>query len=277
MGLPSISDISLAFRYYRKARTKYDAHSPFFHHFISEVLDTKKSFYIHEGIENLRDKLLRINKNIEYNDLGAGSKSRTGTQRNIKDIAKNSSTNERDGKILFNLVIYNDAKTVLELGTSLGIGTSYLASAASSVQVHTLEGDPASAYIASRNFNLLGLNNVSIHEGAFSRTLPNLLKELPTIDIAYIDGDHTYEATFQYFSMIKSYLSAKAVVVFDDIYWSKGMQRAWSEIIKDDDVKASLDIYSKGFVFFDPEIITDSKHFTLIPTSMKPWRIGLFP
>jgi len=276
MRLPSITDIGLFFKYYSGAKTLYDAHSPFIYQFITEVLDTKKSFYIHEDIENLRQKLIKINKEVDYKELGAGSKVNQSSKRNIKDIARTSATSSKDGKILFNLAIHQQASTILELGTSLGIGTSYLASASSSSQVHTIEGDPASAYIAQRNFDLLGFKHIELHEGAFDDILPQLLPAIAPIDLVYIDGDHTYMGTLKYVNLLKNHMSTEGVMVLDDIYWSKEMERAWSEIIMDEQVKASIDIYSKGFVFFSSEIETESRHFKYIPTRFKPWRIGLF-
>ncbi len=276
MRWPSFNDLRLFFTYYKSARTRYDVHSPFFHEFIKEVLDTKKEFYVFEDIENIRKKLLRINKKIEFNELGAGSKTGVNAQRNIKDIARHSSTSARDGRLLFNLVILNNASTILELGTSFGIGTSYMAAASDRAHVYTIEGDPASSYMAKRNFDLLGIKNIELYQGPFNSILPDLLKKIPPIDLAYIDGDHTYEGTIKYYNMIKSRLSDKAMIVMDDIYWSKGMYKAWSEIKLDPNVKASIDTHSKGILFFNPTLKIEHKHLTLISTMLKPWRIGLF-
>ncbi|NNF35863.1 MAG: class I SAM-dependent methyltransferase [Saprospiraceae bacterium] len=276
MRLPSFTDIRLFLKYYSGAGTVYDAHSPFIYQFIVEVLDTSKDFYIHEDIENLRQKLTRINKEIDFKELGAGSKINHSSKRNIKDIARTSATSAKDGKILFNLAIHQQARTILELGTSLGLGTSYLASASSSAQAHTIEGDPASAYMAQRNFDLLGMKNIKLHEGSFDVILPELLKKIKSVDLVYIDGDHTYEGTIKYFNILKDHMSSDGVMVLDDIYWSGEMERAWSEIIEDKKVRVSIDIYSKGFIFFSSDIKTESRHFKYIPTKFKPWRIGLF-
>jgi predicted O-methyltransferase YrrM len=276
MRWPSMSDINLMFRYYASARTVYDAHSPFFYNFIKEVLDTEKVYYVHEDIENLRQKLSRINKEVEFKELGAGSKIDNSTHRNVKDIARNSATSSKDGKILFNLVIGQQPETILELGTSLGIGTAYLASAAKSAQVFTIEGDPASAYIAQRNFDLLGLKNIHLKEGAFDDVLHDLIPSISPIDLVYVDGDHTYESTIRYFDLLKDKMSHQGVIVLDDIRWSSGMFRAWLKLKNDAKVRASINTYSKGFLFFSPQIKSEIKHFTFIPTRYKPWRIGLF-
>jgi hypothetical protein len=42
------------------------------------------------------------------------------------------------------------------------------------------------------------------------------------------------------------YLSDGAVIVFDDISWSTGMKKAWTEIEEDERVAASIDLGAIG-------------------------------
>jgi hypothetical protein len=44
------------------------------------------------------------------------------------------------------------------------------------------------------------------------------------------------------------------VLIFDDIYWSPGMQEAWQTIIAMPEVTLSLDMHRLGMVFFRKEI-----------------------
>ena len=270
------SDIKLAAQYYYDARTIYDVHSPFMYNFIKDVLDTKQEYYAFEDIENIRSRMSKMSREVEFKDFGAGSKSLPVSSRKVKDIATKSATNNKDGRILFNTAIHLGAKNIIELGTSLGLGTAYLASANGHSVVNTIEGDPASAYIAERNFELLGLKNVKLHRGIFNEILPSLLKNNEDVDLAFIDGDHNYENTLNYFNILKEGMSEKGIIIMDDIYWSKGMNLAWIKIIKDRKVTASLNIFSKGFIFLDPAIKTEKKHEVIIPIRWKPWRIGLF-
>jgi len=43
-----------------------------------------------------------------------------------------------------------------------------------------------------------------------------------------------------------------ACIIFDDIYWSEGMQQAWTEICARPEVTLSLDLFHMGVVFFNP-------------------------
>ena len=54
----------------------------------------------------------------------------------------------------------------------------------------------------------------------------------------------------------------EAIYVFDDIYWSKGMKEAWTEISNHPKVMMSLDIFSLGIVFFKKN--REKEHINLI-------------
>jgi hypothetical protein len=74
----------------------------------------------------------------------------------------------------------------------------------------------------------------------------------------FIDGNHSYEATMRYFELSKPFLNNESMVVFDDIYWSKGMTRAWEQIKADPQVKVSIDLFFVGLVFFRKEQVKEN-------------------
>jgi predicted O-methyltransferase YrrM len=66
----------------------------------------------------------------------------------VASIAKNVTKIKKYGQLLFRMVKEYKPKTVLELGTSLGITTSYLAIANPDANVTTIEGSKEVAAIA---------------------------------------------------------------------------------------------------------------------------------
>ena len=50
-------------------------------------------------------------------------------------------------------------------------------------------------------------------------------------------------------------------MIFDDIYWSKGMTEAWKTIIKHPSVSLSIDTFFWGIVFFNKDI--EKEHYYL--------------
>nr|WP_244564585.1 class I SAM-dependent methyltransferase [Rhizobium sullae] len=77
----------------------------------------------------------------------------------------------------------------------------------------------------------LGLNSVSYHQGLFYDTPPAVLKGLNApVDLAFIDGQHQYKPTLDFFDMIHQYSSPNALFIFDDVEWSDGMRNAWKKV-----------------------------------------------
>ena len=52
------------------------------------------------------------------------------------------------------------------------------------------------------------------------------------------------------------------ILVFDDIYWSREMTRAWTEIKKDPRINLTIDIYRFGIVFMHRDKLA-KEDFTL--------------
>ena len=91
--------------------------------------------------------------------------------------------------------------------------------------------------------------NITQKVGRFSDILIGTLKEIKSVDFAFIDGHHDRDATIEYFNKIKPYLSKDAIVVFDDISWSDGMKEAWNIIQKDTIFKTFEDLKKIGICY----------------------------
>jgi len=223
-------------------------------------MDAKPGNYI--KIEQVRNLLRGNPELIELEQFGAGSFKQNPKEIKVKDIAEQSLSKPWQCKILYRLGRETGAKTIVELGTSLGISTSYLASLNHGSTVYTFEGSTVLTQYARVVFNSLNLNNIEISEGNFDTTLPETLKKLTQVDFSFIDGNHTFEATKKYFEWLLKKSSDQSVIIMDDIYWSKEMHKAWIEIIKHPKVKASIDMYKFGIIFLNPEAAGHYKVFT---------------
>lgn len=261
-------------KFYWLASTKYNVQSSFLHEFVVHVLDTNKNYYAFERIENERNKLKLSHEKIDVLDYGAGSVELKSNHRKISEIAKTSLSEPSKCKILFQIANQFQCKTILELGTSLGISSSYLAAANSNSKVYTLEGDPSIASKAIEVHQSLGMKNIKVTVGKFDENLLDVCKTIESIDMVFLDGHHQKEATLSYFEKIKPYFHSNTIIIVDDIYWSPGMTDAWQTITNKMDVSLCIDLYDIGIVFLKPEL---SKQFIrLIPFRYKPWKIGLF-
>lgn len=252
-------------------------------------------------MEAYRKELLQDKQKIKVTDFGAGSKVFASEIRTVSAIAKHVGIPKKRARFLFRLTKYFNCQNILELGTSLGIGTAALA-ANKSARVISLEGCPQTAKIAKQQLKNSGFHNVNITIGEFEKLLPT--KPLPIAigttnntsnkqwnenrkprtgnkeqgtdnpqlttenrehqttnpkqqtffyDLIYFDGNHTKEATLNYFERLLPTAHNNSVFVFDDIHWSAGMEAAWEEIKAHPQVTVSIDTYYLGLIFFRKE------------------------
>lgn len=204
-------------------------------------------------IEALRFALTHSRKAIEITDFGAGSRVSGKTNRSIGSIAKYSTTPSKFSRFLTKAINYYGYSNILELGTSLGINTLYMSSP-SPTHVTTFEGDPTLAEIARKHFDNFGRENIDLIVGNIDKTLPEQLKTLGPIDIAYLDANHRYAPTLHYYELIQPLTHKKSMIVIDDIHWSKEMNQAWYELKNRSEVTLSIDLFEGGLLFFDPNI-----------------------
>ena len=214
------------------------------------------------AIEQQRQQLLQNNEVIEVEDFGAGSAVMKSNKRVIKNIAASSLKPKKFAQLLYRIVLYYQPATTIELGTSLGITTCYLAKGNEAGRVFTFEGSASIATIAQKNFQHLQLKNIRLTLGDFAKTFQPMLNETGKVDLAFIDGNHRKLPTIQYFDQLLRHSSASTILIFDDIHWSEEMEAAWSQIQQHSSVTLSIDLFFIGLVFLHPKF-KEKQHFSI--------------
>ena len=287
-------------QYKLKAKNEHSIHSPFVFKLYTEVIRNEERYYAYDELDRLRAQLLRDETVIEVTDLGAGSK-KLSNKRKVSEIAKVSVIAVKYGELLFRLVNHFQPQTILELGTSLGLSALYMHKAAPKAELVTVEGcsntysfarsliaaqistsplrgdaytspqagkDPASTTISPPRGDAKDFSEAkgwrrgpSLRNARFEDFLSYLLTD-QKFDFIYLDGNHTYEATTNYFNILLAHIHDNSVMIFDDIYWSEGMAKAWEEIKAHPSVTVTIDLFKLGIVFFRKEN-KEREHFVL--------------
>jgi len=250
------------YRWKARGRKGHGIHSPFVFEWVTEVLEDDRFFYAYASIEQERERLLNSAEKVEVADFGAGGMHGNLSTRTISKIAARSLKPPKYARLLFRLVQHYQCKRVLELGTCLGITTSYLASARADTSVTTMEGAAAYAEKAREVFQRLGLKNIQLIEGNFDDTLSGVLSVSEPWDLIFIDGNHRLEPTLRYFEQLLLHAHGGTIFVMDDIHWSQEMEQAWHQIQAHPSVTLTIDLFFIGLVFIRPEQLA-REHFVI--------------
>lgn len=251
--------------WYRQASSGkgHGIHSPFVFSFIRDVLRDRTVYPEYERVENWRKQLLGDTTRLSLVDYGAGSVSGPQKERTVASLARTAAKPRRWGQLLYRMARYYQCRQIVELGTSLGITTTYLALAAGREgRVVTVEGAPALASRAAAHFREWELGQVRVLEGPFDGQLPAIQDAVPHPDLVFIDGNHRKDPTLHYFETFLPRSGEERILVFDDIHWSAGMEEAWEQIRRHPGVRCTIDLFFIGLVFFRTGF-REQQHFSI--------------
>jgi len=215
-------------------------HSPFVFSFIKKVLNNKTEEASSARIERYRSKLFKNEQAITLLDHGIGEKFKNNKFKKYNTL-------------LIRILTYFKPNTVLEMGTSIGITTCYLAQALPLKKIVTMEEVPELAKLASCTFQHLGYTNIQLIEGRFDMNLPLYLNEIEKLGIVFINGKNRYQPTMNYFQNLLSKSNQDSIFIFGDIHSSVEMEKAWEEIKNNNSVSLTIDLFYLGIVFFKKE------------------------
>ena len=269
-----IKKVSYFLKFYQRAVTIYDLHSPLLAEYLLPLFYGKKPKL--SAIETRRKSLLKDKRKLTKTEFGAGSNFQTGNTLFINKMAASSPVSSKEGIWLALLANQSGTKTILELGTHFGLSTSYLASLNKNVHIYTIEGCPETAAIAAETFTQLNLDD-RIHQqiGSFDEILPSFLPLCPPIDLLFIDGNHRGKHLIHYLNVCSPYLSANGIIILSDIYWSEDMGQTWDNIYDKNTRFHAIDLFHFGLLIPRQNENWGRHTLSIIDLLWKPWRIGI--
>jgi predicted O-methyltransferase YrrM len=257
----------LKYKIFAKHKKGHGIHSPFVFALINHVFNDKKVDNDLAKVFDLHHKYKQSKEAFLFDEKGAGthqqtklklkSKNNPNIQRISTTVGKtirNSSITKKYGGLIYRLVKYFNPENILEIGTSVGISTLYIAQGAPESKITTIEGAEEKIQIAKKLTRAMDLQNIEFICKNFDLGIPQILKNCKTPDFIFFDGNHTQEATERYFYLCLKKAHNNSVFIFDDIHWSSEMERAWNTIKKHERVSVSIDLFRLGILFFKPEI-----------------------
>jgi predicted O-methyltransferase YrrM len=244
------------------AVNEHSLHSPFLYH-LYQTLKRNVALAEFASIEAIRRRLIKSKEQISVRQLGATSRVNNERLRPVAAIAKKGITTAKKSKLLYKIIRDFKCKEIVELGTSFGINTMYLA-LLPQTKVYTFEGCPNTAKVAQNNFAALGYNNIRLIEGNIDETLSAFAQQNPPkVDLAFIDANHNYQPTINYFNQLLGLCHDRSIIIIDDIYWSPDMTRAWEQLKNHSRVTVAVELYTFGLLFFRPELEKTQVKFLL--------------
>ena len=194
-------------------------------------------------------------------DKGGHSVPADRIESRLSDAA-NTGVSPIGGILLRRIVTGLNAERVLELGTNTGFSAYYILSAETAPCLVTVEGSRDLCAIAERNISRIS-SKCEVLNMLFDEAIDQLLAERDRkFDLIFIDGQHERGALLHYTERCMPLLSSKGGFIYDDIYWSDGMNQAWKDVVSDLRFGFTVDFQEKGVALKATDVET-KRHFDI--------------
>ena len=258
-----------ALSFYVPAKTIYQIHSPSVYKLLEHYLLDKPKHQDLDRILALRRGLRHSNAKLFRKGYGAISKEE---EDSLEYLESSISCSHRRGKRICSLMQNLKPDRILELGTGIGISTLYIATASRDSLLISIEGEHARIKQAAKLISMFDLRNVELIRGKFEAVLSKLGTFGDKINFVHIDEDHRKSELLKNIKLIQPFLDDKAILLIDDIRWSKDMEEAWKELNELECFDVSIDLFTHGFLRFSPAN-GERLAYKILPTRYKPWKM----
>ena len=247
------------FQFLSKSNNEHGVHSPFVFKFLTtgiynfEIRNKKSQF------KDYYKTLSQSKQHLKASSLGASSKKIKSSGISVSKLAKIAGSRGTKASLLIKIASYFKPGQILELGTSLGLGTVALQIGNPNAKITSVEGAKEIFHFTKSHLALNGYESIDCIHAEFDKALKKL--DTGSYDLIFIDGNHKYQATMKYFHWAINHLNQNGIIIFDDIYWSKEMTKAWKEISGNQNINLSIDFFYLGIIMIRPE--QRKQHFIL--------------
>ena len=242
-------------KYRLNAKYLHGVHSPFVYDFMKNAMGINIKEQHQKEILQCISNVNSNKKEIIVQDYGAKSKKLKG-KRSVREIFKTSSSYGKNALLLYRISNYFKPKRILELGTSIGIGSLHLHLGYPSAHITSVEGCQETFNLAKQN---LESTTIELMNSTFYDYIKSLNEE--SFDLIFIDGHHDGEALKYYLKLLSDYIHNDTIIVLDDIRWSKSMFNAWNKIKLEKKYHLSMDFFRMGVLMKRPQ--QEKEHFIL--------------
>lgn len=252
------------FRFLIRSQGRHGIHSPFVFRLVDEYLTTKVDKNFNVERKKWFQQLKKQTEQFLIEDLGVGSK-KMHQSRSVRELFHKSSSRGIYGDVLYLLSKFTRPNTMLELGTSIGIGTTHLKKGMPTAHIITVEGCEKTLLKASQSFDYWKFNGITTICSSFDEFLVS--PQLFQYDLVFIDGNHSGEALLHYLSHLEKCTHNDTLFIIDDIRWSEDMWSAWETICVNKKFHLTIDLGRMGLAWNRSQQVKE--HFVIRPKVFK--------
>lgn len=211
----------------------HGTHSPFVYSLITEVLNDERNFYAFADIEKcFYSEQSKNNLPKKYNEL------------------------------LFRMVNYYGAKSIVQFGLSNGLQTAYFTTANSNVSIICVEENNQLIKNLQQKLSKLPTSNYTIVNETLEDGINGFITANQKFDYIFLN-ELTQAADYQnLIEKLKQTANPSSIIVINGIHQLPHPKSIWQKFLKSEDVFIMVDIFQFGIIFYNPNF-KQRQHFSI--------------
>ena len=244
------------FNFIFSATNQHGVHSPFVYQLVTKCFYNRKNRPEYRKIGEYRKDLFQEVQKVEIQP-NCSTFFKANTYK-VSKLAKVYATSWKRSKFLTRLIDYLEFKSVLEIGTQMGVRTSCFASN-KNCEIVTIDNCKETQKIAREKLEKHEFSNIEFCRQEFIQE--EISVDRKKIDCFFISNTRKKESTLHLFEEALKKIHNDSLVIMEGLHWSKEMNQAWEEIKVNKNVTVTIDTFYLGLVFFRKE--QNKEHFKI--------------
>ncbi|MCS7018787.1 MAG: hypothetical protein RMJ87_12415 [Cytophagales bacterium] len=243
-------------RYLLSAKTLHHIHSPFVYRLHSQIVLPRKQYYDFELLRQFF-RPLTIDKTTISN-LGAVEVSKFFFRPTVSAIIQNFEPSQRVAELLYKLVDFLHPQTILVAGCNAGVAIHYLAKGWHKSKLVGIEPCQPLAQLTEKTAS--AFSQVQILHADWQEGIQTAAQFSPVLDLIWLNTRHAESMYFVWKNCLPI-LHHQGAAVFHLRCRTSAMEQMWQQIIAEERVRFSIDLWEVGMVFIDNR--QPKQHFVL--------------
>lgn len=230
--------------YLKRARHRrgHGIHSPFLFRLITEVVESRKRLPEYTIFKGLKNKVLNLLDDFQNPLLTEIYHQLNLHPSKPRKLYKKVELPLRYGKVVFRLIRYFKPSTIINYGPTFGVNLAVMALANNDSIIYQSISDPAYKLISKELIKDSAISNIQfVTENSVPEANPEFIM------INYSDNPILSR------SVVQKYLRMHGddrVLIIRGIHESQEMETIWQEMIVNESVRVSLDLFEIGIALF---------------------------
>jgi predicted O-methyltransferase YrrM len=218
-----------------KRGSGHGIHSPYLYRFIAVVLNTPWPYYAFDEIESFR-------KTVENSNI------RTSPSHQKKTTGKTEQAANRD---TFRIIQDLQPETMLEMGTTNGFSTLYMAKACPSARCLCITKNTNDQIQIAETFKQASIDTIEWYIESDQQPIYEVLDTIDKIDLVVL---HISMQPLEVFKLCMSKAHLNSIFIIRQIHQTSKAEKIWKELCQQTEVVVSIDLYDIGILLFRPEL-----------------------